>query len=219
MVSSNVYAEVWKLHAYEAEYLIFLNNLEVGSSRRTVDSDGDMVTSTHLVEPNAMAQIFGEKAYRQISQFHKTGTNVRMISTEIRGDDVDVSAAFDWDRNVIRFGDDKIEDIPNQPILDLESWLVFLQINAPETLNDQPFVILDRDRFREFRYSEVVPDIVEIDETKIDAWRIEMRRENRENEGFRVWVVAQYRALPVKFEKFKSDSSLLFRLNSLNWKN
>ena len=216
-ISSAAYADNWNLYPYEADYLIFLDNLEVGTSHRSVSIDNNVVISTHKVEPNAMAKIFGEKRYQQTSKFYREYKNINMIETRIKGRDTDPSAKFDWENNTIHFGNGKTEPISNSNILDLESWLVSVQINPAEMLTEEPFLIVDRNRLRSYQYTSVSPTVIEIQDVKVDAWLIEMRRVDRENEGFRVWIVAEFRAIPAQIEKFKKGSSLFFRIQSLKW--
>ncbi len=216
---TNASAQQLGVFDYEASYSVFLDDLELGTSHRKVTFADNVYTSVHNVEPSGLAVLFGEKSYRQTSKFSIHQATVYMLESRLQGKDSDPSAVFDWDSKTIQFGNGKSVAIESKQYLDFEGWLASLQVVAANQINEDPFYIVQSNKLREYQYVSVKPTVHNIEGVDLDAWLIEMQRTDKKNEGFRIWMISEYRSVPVRIDRFKKGDTLTFSIRSLKWHN
>jgi len=207
------------LFEYEASYAVRLDELELGTSHRKVTFNDNVYTSVHTVKPNSLAVMFGEKPYQQTSQFTIYESSVFMLESKLEGKDSNPSAVFDWDNSKIVLGNGNSVVLDSKQYLDFEGWMASLQAIDVEQIADTPFFIVQSNKIQEYQYVSVKAALYNVEGTDVDSWLVEMRRVDKENEGFRVWIVSQYRSIPVKIQRFKKGKELTFSIQSLRWLN
>ena len=208
------------IHGFQAEYSIQYGDAVLGKASRTVSNEGDGISvSTFDVVPGNLLVLFGESSYKQQSVFKVRESRATSIAFEItnsknKGSD---SAVFNWSAGKIELGNGKSLKMPEGEIYDFESWHASLMITDPQELEGQIISIVERNRLRTYLYESAQSDVLDIQGYPVNSVRVELQDVDNWERGYTVWVVTEYRNIPVRIEKRKKGQTLRFEIQALNW--
>ena len=208
------------IHGFQAEYSIHYGDAVLGKASRTVSNEGDGISvSTFDVVPGTLLVLFGESSYKQQSIFkvrESRATSIEFEITDNKYNDSD-SAVFDWSAGKIELGNGKSLQMPEGEVYDFESWHASLMIADPQDLEGRIISIVERNRLRTYLYKSAQSDVLDIQGYPVNSIRVEMQDVDNLERGYTVWVVTEYRNIPVRIEKHQKGRTLKFELQALNW--
>lgn len=202
---------------YRAVYKIELRGLEIGTGIRKVSKQDDGILEiTHAINPNNIAALLGERPQKQVTRiFQKDSSFIPHSYQVLEDENILTSVRFDWDRNYLIYENKENISIPNNPIFDFESWILFISSEPSQDRRDQIVSLVEPNRVKTFQYSPLEKELISITGESVETWKIKIAEIDNEQRGFIVWIAASLENVPVKLSKFKGESVLSFDIHEL----
>lgn len=211
-------AHASETNGYKATYIVDLDGFMLGVSERTVEAgDNFIVTSTHVLEPQGLAELLGETRYTDVSRMDLSDNRIRTMSSrrDAKSSSDSYSAQFDWDGRIIRFSSGNEISMPQQNVYDFESWFMLLMLYPDELQVGNVLSILEREnRLRSYEVVKNDTDSIDFKGQMIDTLRIRLRDIQDSDRGFTAWIVPQYYNLVLELVKQKGSTELRFTMES-----
>ncbi len=198
---------------YEATYVVELNGMELGTSKRTVHIvDGQTIVSRHLLSPKGLAALLGEVETLDTTHIRiSNSTRILPISLTRDSDRSSDSfvAEFKWRDRKIKFSNGEISQMPDYPVYDLEALILLLMV-APEKLaKNQRVDLLEKvGVLRTYVVESIQETEFNFDNQRFDALQFNLRSVSEVSRGYTISILPEFHNLPIQIVKHKESDSL-----------
>ena len=198
---------------YEANYVVKLKGIEIGTSKRTVHIvDGQTIVSRHLLSPKGLAVLLGEVETLDTTHI-RISDNRRVLPITLTRDSDRSSdsfiAEFKWRDRKIEFSNGETSQIPDYPVYDLEALILSLMV-APEKLaKNQRVDLLEKvGVVRTYVVESIQETEFNFDNRRFDALQFYLRSVSEVSRGYTISILPEFHNLLVQFVKHKESDSL-----------
>ena len=202
---------------YRAIYKIELRGLEIGTGIRKVSNQDDGILEiTHVINPNNLAALLGERPLKQVTRvFQKESSFIPLSYQVLEDENILTSVRFDWNRNYLIYENKDNLSIPDNPIFDFESWVLFISSEPSQDRRYQIVSLVGPKRVKTFQYLPLEKERISVTGESVETWKIKIAEINNEQRGYIVWIAPSLKNVPVKLSKFKGKSALNFDIQEL----
>lgn len=198
---------------YEATYVVSLNGIELGTSKRTVYIvDGQTIVSRHLLSPKGLAALLGE--VETLDSTHiRISNNTRIQPITLTRDSGRSSdsfvAEFKWRDRTIEFSNGEVSRMPDYPVYDLEALILLLMV-APEKLaKNQRVDLLEKvGVLRTYVVESILGTELNFDNRRFDALQFNLRSVSEASRGYTISIIPEFHNLPIEIVKHKKSDNL-----------
>ncbi len=198
---------------YEATYVVDLNGIELGTSKRTVYIvDGQTIVSRHLLSPKGLAALLGEVETLDTTHI-RISNNTRIQPITLTRDSARSSdsfvAEFKWRDRQIEFSNGEMSQMPDYPVYDLEALILLLMV-APEKLaKTQRVDLLEKvGVIRTYVVESIHETEFEFDNQRFNALQFNLRSVNEASRGYTISILPEFHNLLIQIVKHKKSDSL-----------
>ena len=198
---------------YEATYVVNLNGIKLGTSKRTVSIiDGQTIVSRHLLSPKGLAALLGEVETLDTTHI-RISNNTRIQPITLTRDSARSSdsfvAEFEWHDRKIEFSSGEISQMPDYPVYDLEALILLLMV-APEKLaKNQRVDLLERAGvLRTYVVESIHGTEFNFDNRQFDALQFNLRSVSEVSRGYTISIIPEFHNLLIQIVKHKKSDSL-----------
>lgn len=198
---------------YEATYVVELNGIELGTSKRTVHVvDGQTIVSRHLLSPKGLAALLGEVETLDTTHI-RISNNTRILPITLTRDSDRSSdsfvAEFKWRDRKIKFSNGEISQMTDYPVYDLEALILLLMV-APEKLaKNQRVDLLEKvGVLRTYVVESIQETEFNFDNQRFDALQFNLRSVSEVSRGYTISILPEFHNLPIQIVKHKKSDNL-----------
>ncbi len=198
---------------YEATYVVNLNGIELGTSKRTVYVvDRQTIVSRHLVSPTGLAALLGEVETLDTTHI-RISNNTRIQPITLARDSNRSSdsfvAEFKWrDRN-IEFSNGEISQMPDYPVYDLEALILLLMVAPDNLAKNQRLELLEKvGVLRTYVVESIRETEFNFDDQRFNALQFTLRSVSQASRGYTITILPEFHNLPTRIVKHKNSDSL-----------
>ena len=198
---------------YEATYVVDLNGIELGTSKRTVEIvDGQTIVSRHLLSPKGLAALVGEVETLDTTHIRiSNNTRIQPITltrNSARSSDSFI-AEFKWRDRQIEFSNGVISQMPDYPVYDMEALILLLMV-APEKLaKNQRVDLLEKvGVVRTYVVESIDEAEFNFDNRRFDALQFNLRSVSEVSRGYTISILPEFHNLLIQVVKHKESDSL-----------
>ena len=211
IATNSVYAA--EKAVYEATYVVDLNGIELGMSKRTVNIvDGETIVSRHLVSPKGLAALLGEVETLDTTHIrisNNTGIQPITLTRDSARSSDSFVAEFKWRDRHIEFSNGQISQMPDYPVYDLEALILLLMV-APEKLaKNQRLELLEKvGVLRTYVVESIHETEFNFDGQRFNALQFTLRSVSAVSRSYTISILPEFHNLPIQIVKHKDSDSL-----------
>ncbi|MBN1237707.1 MAG: DUF3108 domain-containing protein [Gammaproteobacteria bacterium] len=207
---SPVTAAAAALATYEAQYEVEYKGRRVGESELSMsfDSAADRYVFESRTEARGIARLLRPKPAIERSEFVVHDGMIRPLEFRFedgsrKGED-NVDIAFDWNENKAAVtSEDGVAEFALTPgVLDRASLQAALMRDLSRERDPGPYVLVDEDALKTYRYSVGERRAVETGAGRFDAVAVEQVREGSSRTTL-LWLAPKLDYLPVRIEQYR----------------